>query len=271
MILHSSSPHLDPQDPPTVFLPRILDPLPFWNLPSSTRRILLWSWSSADLLPYKWGCPTSLLTYMPGPHSVDSAPLSPGRTEQPPRPPDSGSFSGVSNFVINNSSSPRRTLPWVPTSGPSFSSLQTRRLRTAFPAVGHCSRPQRGLCSFRSPAPRGHRFWASPRLLRSPRSSSDAGSFSRPPHTHSIGQCVRQDVGRASPASRRTTGHCPQFPPNLGIVPGSSNGLGVAPGHWGLPPGSRSPSARPPLAVERSLAASTPPRPRTQPRPPASR
>lgn len=52
-----------------------------------------------------------------------------------------------------------------------------------------------------------------------------------------------QDVGSAAPSSRKTTGHCPQFPPNLGIVPGSSNGLGVAPGHWGLPSGSRSPSA----------------------------
>lgn len=52
-----------------------------------------------------------------------------------------------------------------------------------------------------------------------------------------------QDVGSAAPSSRKTTGHCPQFPPNLGIVPGSSNGLGIAPGHWGLPLGSRSPSA----------------------------
>lgn len=51
-----------------------------------------------------------------------------------------------------------------------------------------------------------------------------------------------QDVGSAAPVSRKTTGHSPQFPPNLGIVPGSSNGLGVAPGHWGLPLGSRSPS-----------------------------
>lgn len=59
--------------------------------------------------------------------------------------------------------------------------------------------------------------------------------------------------GRTSPASRKTTGHCPQFPPNLGIVPGSSNGLGVAPGHWGLPPGSRSPSAAS-TACRRELA-----------------
>lgn len=63
-----------------------------------------------------------------------------------------------------------------------------------------------------------------------------------------------QDVGSAAPVSRKTTGHCPQFPPNLGIVPGSSNGLGVAPGHWGLPLGSRSPSATSTSAAPTSAA-----------------
>lgn len=63
-----------------------------------------------------------------------------------------------------------------------------------------------------------------------------------------------QDVGSAAPVSRKTTGHCPQFPPNLGIVPGSSNELGVAPGHWGLPLGSRSPSATSTSAAPTSAA-----------------
>lgn len=78
------------------------------------------------------------------------------------------------------------------------------------------------------------------------------------PQTPLAWQRVLQDVGRTSPASRKTTGHCPQFPPNLGIVPGSSNGLGVAPGHWGLPLGSRSPSAAS-TARRRALAPASAP------------
>lgn len=70
-----------------------------------------------------------------------------------------------------------------------------------------------------------------------------------------------QDVGSAAPVSRKTTGHCPQFPPNLGIVLGSSNGLGVAPVHWGLPLGSRSPSTSAALTSALPPFSSDPPAP----------
>jgi hypothetical protein len=120
------------------------------------------------------------------------------------------------------------------------------------PKLGHCSWPTDHPQQL--PLSRAQRAMVSTplRLLRSPRSNSDFGNFYVCPK-HSGQPSYRSDVSSASPASRETTGHCPQFPPNLGIVPGSSNGLGVAPGHWGLPPGSRSPSAAS-TALHRELA-----------------
>lgn len=80
----------------------------------------------------------------------------------------------------------------------------------------------------------------------------------------------RGDIERgasAYPACGKTTGPCPQFPPNLGPVPGTSSGLGVARGHWGLPPGSCSPSA----ASTARHTALTRPRPRLLRQPAAPR
>lgn len=89
--------------------------------------------------------------------------------------------------------------------------------------------------ALRSPQARARRALPSG-LSVSPRKVPETLAFAEflRPQAHLARLRVRQDVGRPSPASRKTTGHCPQFPPNLGIVPGSSNGLGVAPGHWGL-------------------------------------
>jgi hypothetical protein len=137
-----------------------------------------------------------------------------------------------------------------PTLGRSFPGPQIRQgSDLGSPKFDHCfrwplsaaSRPAHnsgiGLVTSPTVSQRQHRFWKSVCA----------------PNTH---WTLRggQDVGSVAPVSRKTTGHCPQFPPNLGIVPGSSNGLGVAPVHWGLPLGSRSPSAASTSAAPTSSA-----------------
>lgn len=136
-----------------------------------------------------------------------------------------------------------------PTLGRSFPGPQIRQgSGLVSPKFDHCfrwplsaaSRPAHNIGNglFTSTvSQRQHRFWESVCA----------------PNTH---RTLRggQDVGSAAPVSRKTTGHCPHFPPNLGIVPGSSNVLGVAPGHWGLPLGSRSPSAASIAAAPTSAA-----------------
>lgn len=201
------------------------------------------------------GSPHKLTDPHAGVPQLKRDPLSPRFTERFPWSSDWDSFTGVSNLAINHSSPLRRRLPWVPTSGTWVLLPANQAALTCIQAFGHCSPP--AAVSVLPPS-RARRALGLGLLVSptSPRSSSDLGTVSCVPQIHSARQCVRQDVGRASPASRKTTGHCPQFPPNLGIVPGSSNGLGVAPGHCGLPPGSRSPSARPPPAAERSLSVS---------------
>lgn len=190
------------------------------------------------------GVPPSALTTMLGsPPSTPRSLLPESRGVISTDPRTLTLFSGGSNPVVHYGSPHQGASPGSPTWGhSSFLPENQIELGPASPISGHCSRPARGPPRPPNPTHGGHWSQASRPLLRSPRSALDLGNVCIH-QTPLAWQRVRQDVGRTSPASRKTTGHCPQFPPNLGIVPGSSNGLGVAPGHWRLPPGSRSPSA----------------------------